>query len=117
MQKKCGQKIKNAKMFRFRIGSCPLLQNTDSYANGTVSPSSYNCLSFDAGVMILAALITFPVMVGRKLDETVIETTWSIGWAYMLDWAALVINVVAIVLLSIDRNPDEMSLREKMADQ
>lgn len=65
-----------------------------------------------AGVVLLIALIVFPVMVSRDLNQTVIETTWSIRWAYMLNWAALIVNVCAVILLLNNRDTEETYLRE-----
>jgi len=67
-----------------------------------------------SGVVLLVALIVFPVMVSKSLNQTSDLTEWSLGWAYMLDWASLIIIVFVIVLLVIDPNPDETSVREKV---
>lgn len=66
------------------------------------------------GVLLLISLITFPVMVSKGLVATVTQAEWSVGWAYMLTWASLIIVVFAVVLLVVDRNPDETSVREKV---
>jgi len=67
-----------------------------------------------AGVLLLISLIIFPVMVSKALNSSLRETTWHVGWAYMLDWGSLVIVIFAIILLAADRNPDETSVMEKV---
>ena len=64
--------------------------------------------------MLLIALITFPIMVSQGLQATVTQAEWSVGWAYMLNWASLVIVIFIIILLVVDRNPDETSIQEKV---
>jgi len=66
------------------------------------------------GIFLLIALIVFPVMVHRTLNAMEFQTSWSLSWAYMLNWAALVVDIFAIVLIVIDPNPDETSFREKV---
>ncbi|XP_067946203.1 uncharacterized protein [Watersipora subatra] len=66
------------------------------------------------GVLLLIALITFPVMVSQALQNTVTQSDWSVGWAYMLGWASLLVIALVVILLSFDRAPDETLVREKV---
>lgn len=66
------------------------------------------------GLFNTTALIIYPVKYAGKVGMTA-GSDWSFGWAYGLGWGSTALLAVSAILLCLDKDVDEIILREKTA--
>uniref|UniRef100_A0A1I8HLP6 Claudin-like protein n=1 Tax=Macrostomum lignano TaxID=282301 RepID=A0A1I8HLP6_9PLAT len=63
------------------------------------------------------ALIAFPISHMREISERRAPQTaaqWDIGWAYYIGWVSVLSVIVAMVMLFLDMNSEELVYRERV---
>ncbi|KAK2148299.1 hypothetical protein LSH36_503g00001 [Paralvinella palmiformis] len=73
-------------------------------------------LMFGAFVLELIALIVFPVMFIKDLDQKSAKmqiSEWYFAWSYGIAWGAAIFEIGCAILLLIDKDNEEIYYKEK----
>ena len=71
-----------------------------------------NSVALFSVLLMIIALIVFPVMFMKEIEERQ-KPEWFFGWAYGIGWGATIFLFGASILLLVDKESEEIFYREK----